>query len=122
MRFLLRLVITAVALWVATRFVPGISHTGGPLALLGVAVVFGVVNAFIGGLVKLFTLPITIVTLGLFALVINALLLWLTGAVSESLGLGFHVAGFIPAFFGALVISITRAVLNLFVSESAQRD
>jgi len=122
MRFLLRLVITAVALWVATRFVPGISHTGGALSLLGVAVIFGVVNAFIGGLVKLFTLPITIVTLGLFALVINALLLWLTGAVSESLGLGFHVAGFIPAFWGALVISLTRAVLNLFLSEAEKRD
>ncbi|HXX31244.1 MAG TPA: phage holin family protein [Myxococcaceae bacterium] len=122
MRFLLRLVITAVALWVATRIVPGISHSGGALALLGVAVVFGVVNAFIGGLVKLFTLPITIVTLGLFALVINALLLWLTGAVSGSLGLGFHVAGFVPAFWGALVISVTRAVLDLFVREATPRD
>lgn len=122
MRFLLRLVITAVALWVATRFVPGISHQGTPLSLLGVAVVFGVVNAFIGGIVKLFTLPITIVTLGLFALVINGLLLWLTGSLSQSLGLGFHVAGFVPAFWGALVIGITRAVLNLFVSESGKRD
>jgi putative membrane protein len=122
MQFLLRLVITAVALWVATRFVPGISHHGTPLSLLGVAVVFGVVNAFIGGIVKLFALPITIVTLGLFALVINGLLLWLTGAVSQSLGLGFQVAGFVPAFWGALVIGITRAVLNLFVSESKKQD
>ena len=122
MQFLLRLVITAVALWVATRFVPGISHHGTWLSLLGVAVVFGVVNAFIGGIVKLFALPITIVTLGLFALVINGFLLWLTGAVSQSLGLGFHVAGFVPAFWGALVIGITRAVLNLFVSESKKQD
>lgn len=122
MRFLLRLVITAVALWVATRFVPGISYQGGALALLGVAVVFGVVNALLGGLLKLFALPITILTLGLFALVINALLLWLTASLSQSLGLGFHVAGFIPAFWGALVISITRAVLNLFLSESKQRE
>jgi putative membrane protein len=122
MRFLLRLVITAVALWVATQFVPGISYQGGALALLGVALVFGVVNALIGGLLKLFTLPITILTLGLFALVINAVLLWMTGSLSQSLGLGFHVAGFIPAFWGALVISITRAVLNLFLSESKQHD
>jgi putative membrane protein len=122
MRFLLRLVITAVALWVATRFVPGISYQGGALALLGVAVVFGLVNALLGGLLKLFTLPITILTLGLFALVINALLLWLTASFSQSLGLGFHVAGFIPAFWGALVISITRAVLNLFLSESKPRE
>jgi putative membrane protein len=122
MRFLLRLIITAVALWVATLVVHGIHHDGSPLALLAVAVVFGVVNALIGGVVKLFTLPITILTLGLFALVINALLLWLTGAFSQSLGLGFHVDGFIPSFWGALVISLTRAVLNVFLTESRTRD
>ena len=122
MRFLLRLIITAVALWVATRVVSGIHYDGSPVALLVVALLFGVVNAFIGGLLRLFTLPITILTLGLFALVINALLLWLTGALSSSLGLGFHVAGFIPSFWGALVISVTRAVLNLFLSESKPRE
>jgi putative membrane protein len=122
MRFLLRLIITAVALWVATQVVPGIHHDGSPAALLLVALLFGVVNALIGGVLRLFTLPITILTLGLFALVVNALLLWLTGALSQSLGLGFHVAGFIPSFLGALVISVTRAVLNLFLSESKKRD
>jgi putative membrane protein len=120
--FLLRLVVTAVALWVATQVVHGIHHDGSPLALLGVAVVFGLVNALIGTVVKLFTLPITILTLGLFALVINGLLLWLTAALSQSLGLGFHVDGFVPAFWGALVIGISRAVLNLFLSESEPRD
>ena len=122
MRFLLRLIITAVALWVATQVVPGISHSGSPVGLLVVALVFGVVNALIGGVLRLFTLPITILTLGLFALVINALLLWLTGALSQSLGLGFHVEGFVPSFLGALVISVTRAVLNLFLTESKKRD
>ncbi len=122
MAFFLRLVITAVALWVATQLVHGIHHDGSVLALLGVAVVFGLVNAFIGTLVKLFTLPITILTLGLFALIINGLLLWLTAALSQSLGLGFHVDGFVPAFWGALVIGITRAVLNLFLSESKTPD
>ena len=122
MRFLLRLVITAVALWVATLVVPGIHYQGSALALLLVALLFGVVNAFIGGVVKLFTLPITILTLGLFALVINGFLLWLTGALSQSLGLGFQVNGFVPAFWGALVIGVTRAVLNLFLSESKSDD
>jgi putative membrane protein len=120
--FLLRLVVTAVALWVATQVVPGIHHDGSPLALLGVAVVFGLVNALIGTVVKLFALPVTILTLGLFALVINGLLLWLTAALSQSVGFGFHVDGFVPAFWGALVIGITRAVLNLFFSESEPRD
>jgi putative membrane protein len=92
------------------------------VALLGVAIVFGVVNALIGTVLKLFTLPITILTLGLFALVINGCLLWLTAAFSQSLGLGFHVAGFVPAFWGALVIGVTRAVLNLFLTESESRD
>lgn len=122
MRFLLRLVVTALALWVATQVVPGIHQQGGVLTLLLVAVVFGVVNALIGTVLKLFALPITILTLGLFALVINGFLLWLTGALSQSLGLGFHVAGFVPAFWGALVIGLTRAVLNLFLTESEPRD
>lgn len=122
MRFLLRLVITAVALWVATQVVHGIHHEGSALTLLLVALVFGVVNALIGSVVKLFALPITLLTLGLFALVINAFLLWLTGTLSTSLGLGFHVAGFIPSFWGALVISLTRAVLNLFLTESKTRE
>lgn len=122
MRFLLRLVITAVALWVATQVVHGIHHEGSALTLLLVALVFGVVNALIGSVVKLFALPITLLTLGLFALVINAFLLWLTGTLSTSLGLGFHVDGFIPSFWGALVISLTRAVLNLFLTESKTRE
>ena len=106
----------------ATQVVPGIHYAGSPVTLLVVALLFGVVNALIGGVLRLFTLPITILTLGLFALVINALLLWLTGALSQSLGLGFHVEGFVPSFLGALVISVTRAVLNLFLTESKKRD
>ncbi len=122
MRFLLRLLITALALWVATRVVPGIQFSGTPVALLGVALVFGVVNAFLGTLIKLLALPLTVLTLGLFALVINACLLYLTAQLSQSLGLGFSVAGFGPAFWGALVIGLTRAVLHLFLSESKQHD
>ena len=117
MRFLLRLLITALAMWVATRLVPGIRFTGEPVALLGVALVFGVVNALLGTLIKLLALPLTILTLGLFALVINAFLLFLTARLSESLGLHFSVAGFVPAFWGALVIGVTRAVLHVFLSE-----
>ena len=116
MRFLLRLVTTATALWVAVRFVPGITWAGGPLGLLGVAVVFGLVNALVRPLLALLTCPLMILTLGLFVLILNALMLWLTAALSEQLGLGFGVAGFIPAFLGALVVSITSAVLNIFVA------
>src|SRR4029077_3381354 len=91
MNFLLRLLINAVALWVAIKLVPGITYQGGWAGLFGVALVFGVVNAFIGPVVKLFSLPVTFLTLGLFALVINGFLLWLTGKLSTALGLQFQV-------------------------------
>ena len=122
MRFLLRLLITAIALWVATQLVPGIRSTGSPAALVGVALVFGLVNALLGTVLKLLALPLTLVTLGLFALVINALLLYVTAQLSQSLGLGFQVAGFVPAFWGGVVIGLTRAVLQLLLSESKARD
>src|SRR5437762_14018234 len=104
--FVVRLLINAAALWVATRIVPGVSYAGGWLAFLGVALIFGVVNAFIGFATKLLTFPLIIVTLGLFIFVINGFMLWLTSAVSAALGLGFRVAGFWPAFWGALVVTI----------------
>ena len=122
MRFLLRLVVTAASLWVAVRFVPGITWTGGALGLLGVAVVFGLVNALVRPLLALLTCPLVILTLGLFLLVLNGLMLWLTAALSQRLGLGFGVAGFVPAFIGALVVSVTSAILNLFVGAAADDD
>ena len=113
MSFLIRLFVNAAALWVATRIVPGVTYSGDFLPFLAVALVFGIVNAFIGPVVKLFALPLIILTLGLFALVVNGLLLWLTSALSESLGLGFHVSGFWPAFWGAIVMSIISWILSL---------
>ena len=121
MRFLLHLVVTAVAFWVATRLVSGLTYAGTLLGLLGVALVFGVINAVLGTVLRLFALPVTFVTLGLFALVINAILLWVTGAAARSLGLGLHVDGFVPAFLGALVISVTRALLNAVVDRRERR-
>jgi len=121
MRFLLHLVVTAVAFWVATQLVSGLSYSGSPAGLLLVALVFGVVNAVLGTVLRVLALPVTFLTLGLFALVINALLLWVTGAASRSLGLGLHVDGFIPAFLGALVISVTRALLNAVVDRRDHR-
>jgi len=121
MPFLVRLLVTAAALWVATALVPGVAYTGGTLPFLGVALVFGVVNATLGPLAKILTFPLIIVTLGIFALVINGLMLWLTSSLSEALGLGFHVRGFWPAFFGALVVSIVSTVLS-FAIRDAGRD
>jgi len=116
MHILGRLLINAAALWVATRVVPGISFTGDWRLLLGVSLVFGVLNVAVKPVLLILTLPFLIVTLGLFTLVLNAVMLWLTGAVSEALGLGFHVRGLFAALVGAIVVSIVSFALSMFVS------
>lgn len=113
MHFLIRLLINAAALWVATLIVPGIDTTGGWVSLFLVALVFGALNATLRPLLKLLTCPLLVLTLGFFTLVINALMLWLTGRLSEPLGLGFHVRGFVAAFLGALVVSAVAILLSL---------
>ncbi len=110
-----RLLINAAALWAATRITPGISFDGDWRTLLVVALIFGVLNVSVRPLLWFMTLPLLIVTLGLFTFVLNALMLWLTGLVSEWLGLGFHVDGFGAAFLGALVVSVVSFMLSLFV-------
>lgn len=120
MRFLIRLVITAVALGAAVALVDGITFTGSWVSLLLVALVFGVVNAIVRPILKLLTCPLVLLTLGLFIFVINALMLWLTSTLSLSLGLGFHVAGFWSAFWGAVVVSIVSVVLSIFVPDEGE--
>ena len=82
MSFIARLLINAVALWLATRFVDGISFNGELPFLLVVALVFGAVNTIVKPILMVLTFPFLIVTLGLFLLVLNAVMLWLTGAIS----------------------------------------
>jgi putative membrane protein len=115
MPFLIRLAVTAVSLWVATQLVPGVSYEGGWMPFVVVALMFGVINATIRPLTKLLTCPLILLTLGLFALVVNGLMLWLTSSIAGGLGIGFHVAGFWAAFFGALVVSIVSTLLSIFV-------
>jgi len=117
MQFLLRLLINAAALWVAIKIVPGVSHGGSAASLLVVALVFGVLNASVRPILKLFTFPLLILTLGLFTFVINAFMLMLTSWVSGLLNTGFHVAGFGSAFLGALVVSLVSFLLSLLVKD-----
>lgn len=121
MAFFIRLLVNAAALWVATRVVPGVSYTGDLPPFLGVALIFGLVNATIGPITKILTCPLILLTLGFFALVVNGLMLWLTSRLSESFGWGFHVDGFWPAFFGGLVVSIVSAVLSMSIKSPADR-
>jgi putative membrane protein len=113
MNFLIRLIVTAVALWAAVYFVPGIEHTGPLVHLLGVALIFGLVNAVIRPILLSLTCPLVLLTLGLFVFVLNALMLWLTGVLAGEFGIAFRVDGFIPALIGGLVVGIVSTVLNI---------
>jgi putative membrane protein len=120
MQIIWRLLINAAALWAATRVVPGIVFDGDWRLLLAVALVFGVLNVALRPILILLTLPLFILTLGLFTFVLNAVMLWLTGRVSDALGLGFHVDGFVAAFLGALVVTIASFLLSLFVASGGR--
>lgn len=113
MGFLVRLLINAAALWVATRVVPGVTFSGGWIPFFGVTLIFGFVNTIVGFTTKILTFPLILLTLGLFIFIINGLMLWLTSAVSGAFGLGFRVEGFWPAVLGALVVSLVSTVLSL---------
>ena len=109
MGFLLRVLVSAAALTAAAWWLDGISFTGDDneaLTLLGVALVFGVVNAVIAPVVKLLSLPFIILTLGLLLWIINAAMLLLTAAIADGIGLGFEVDGFWTALVGALIVTI----------------
>jgi putative membrane protein len=120
-KLLLRLIINAAALYVATELVPDITVEGGWQVLLIVALIFGVINALIRPLLKLLTCPLVILTLGLFTFIINALLLLLTSWVAGQLGVEFYVANFMAAFWGGLVISVVSLVLSMFLSDKDGR-
>ncbi|RKT51668.1 phage holin family protein [Saccharothrix australiensis] len=117
MGILVHVLLTAVAVWVST-VIPGIDLVGGSTparigTLIGVALLFGLVNAVVKPLVKFFGCLFYLVTLGLIGLVVNGLLFWLTGWLAQRLGLPFEVTGFWPAFFGAIIVALTGWVLDL---------
>ena len=107
MRMLLSWVLSAVAVWIVAQVVPGV-HVNGPIAALIAALAIGFINATIGALLKILTFPLTLVTLGVFWFVINALMLKLASAVVP----GFQVNGFWAAFWGAIVLSLVNLVLK----------
>ena len=112
MGFLIRVLVNALAIWLATEIVPGI-QVRSVMAVLAAALVLGLVNAIVRPVLLVLTLPLTLVTLGLFLFVLNAVCLWLTSVVVP----GFDVRGFWPAFWGALLVSALSWVVNGFVSD-----
>lgn len=119
MRLILRWIITALALFVAALVVPGIKVDGGGwVAYAVMAAVLALLNAVVRPILKLLSCPLIILTLGLFVLVINAVVLLLAAYVANSLlGVNFQIDGFWPAFWGSLIVSIVSVVLSAVVRD-----
>ena len=127
MRFLLRVLVSAAALGVATWAVSGIELLAGSGwtrvgTLLAVALIFGLINATLKPLIKVIGCAFYVLTLGLAALVVNGLLLWLTSVIAGDLTLPFHVTGFWPAFWGAIVVGLVSWLLNLLIGDDRRRN
>ncbi len=108
MHILLRLAGTAVAVVLTVNLVPGLTVTGGWETIILIAVVWSVISMVIKPVLTILTLPITLITFGLFSLVLNALLFWLTAAIVP----GFQISGFLAAFLGAFVLSLLTWLIH----------
>ena len=115
--FLVRMLITAIALWLAALVVPGMSLQGVG-TILGAALVLGIVNAFVRPVVVLLTLPLTILTLGLFLLVVNAMMLGLVSIMFQ----GFTLGGFWSAIFGAIFVSFFSWLGSAFIGTNGRYE
>lgn len=116
-KFLLRWGINAIALYVAVQLLPGLDHTGSGMALLGVALIFGGVNAALKPVLLVLSCPLVVMTFGLFLLVINGLLLLITAWLSDLFDLGFAVDGLGWGILGALVISLVSLFFNSLIAD-----
>jgi putative membrane protein len=121
----IRIVLNAIAVWIATLIVPGVDVTTDStgkkiLTLVVVAAILGLINATIKPILQILSLPLTVLTLGIFALVVNGLLFWLVSAISSALGAAFHVDGFWAGFWGALVVSVVSWLLSIVVKDPGE--
>jgi putative membrane protein len=117
-RLLLRWLISSLGIFAAVWIVPGIEFSGPGWHIGIVALVFGLLNVLLRPLILLLTCPLVILTLGLFGLVINAVLLGLTSALADQIGISFHIDGFWPAFWGGLVISLVTTALSILSGDT----
>jgi putative membrane protein len=127
MKVVIRILVSAAALYLATVAISGIQLTTGSteskvLTLIVVALIFGVVNTVLKPIVKVLGCVFYVLTLGLIALVVNALLLLLTSWVAGKLSLPFHITGFWPAFWGAILIGVVSWLLNLLLGDRKQES
>ena len=122
MKLIIRLVINALALWVAINLIPGFNFEGNNVSLLMIALLFGLVNALVRPIIVLLTCPLVLLTLGLFVLVINTIMLnltvWLSGPGVFDLGL--TSSGFWTTFLAAIVISIVSGVMSTLLKDDRE--
>lgn len=118
-KFILRWVINAIGLYLAILILPGIDLTSGLVSIIWLALIFGVINALFGPLLKFLTCPLIMLTLGLFTLVINTFLFWLTSVIGQSFGLDLVIADPVwwNAFLGGLIVSIVSVMLTLILKD-----
>jgi putative membrane protein len=121
LQLIIRWAISSLAIFAAIFVVPGIEFSGPGWHIGVVALVFGLLNALLRPLIYLLTCPLVILTMGLFGLVINAVLLGLTSALADQLGISFQIDGFWPAFWGGLVISVVSTLLSLLAGDTQVR-
>jgi putative membrane protein len=121
LQLVIRWAIASLAIFAAIMVVPGIEFSGPGWHIGVVALVFGLLNALLRPLIYLLTCPLVILTLGLFGLVINAVLLGLTSALADQVGIAFHIDGFWPAFWGGLVISVVSTLLSILAGDTNVR-
>jgi putative membrane protein len=118
-KFILRLLINAIALYLAVLIVPDIDLRSDPLSLVWLALIFGLVNALVRPLLKFLTCALIALTLGLFTLVINTFLFWLTSIIGQSFGIGLIISDPVwwNAFLGGLVVSIVSVIMTMILKD-----
>jgi putative membrane protein len=116
-KFILRWMINVVAIYLVILIVPGIHLQSGWVSVLWLALILGLINAFVRPLLKLLTCPLIFLTLGLFTLLINTFLLWLTSQIGQAFGINMVIDGFWPAFLGGLVVTAVSVVMSLILRD-----
>lgn len=110
----LRIMINALSIGIAVKLVDGITFTGEWWKLIIIGIIFGIVNSIVKPIIAFFSLPLIVLTLGVFLIVINALMLMLTAKLSVPFNLGLYIDGFIPALWGSIIISLISLILSWF--------
>ena len=116
-KFILRWVINAIALFAAIYVVPGVILQSSWTSIIWLALIFGLINAFLRPLLKLLTCPLILLTLGLFTLLINTFLFWLTEPVAQFFGINLMINDFWSAFLGGLVVTVVSVVMSLILKD-----